>query len=365
MRTSRWNPKVERLVVRAEHFDGFSTGLSKPLCRRPAKGLSCTDRGAQATLKNFPPRIPAPMSPAQPSLPRLVVFGEALTDFVRSGDQHWRSVAGGACWNVARVAATLGLESAWGGAVSSDLFGAEIIEKSCAAGLDQRFVQVVAKPPLLAMVHQLDPPRYFFVGSDSADLAFDETRLPTGWQQACEMAHFGCISLVRQPLGERLLRLAEDLKSRGVKISYDPNVRNLMGPDFPALFERTARLADLIKLSDEDLAQIYPGLTAETAIARVSQLAPQALVLYTRGAKGLLLHTPFGRLEQAALPVPVADTVGAGDACIGGFIASLLQRPEQSFAVHLRFAAAVAAAACTRAGAHAPALGEVEGLLGR
>ena len=171
-----------------------------------------------------------------PALPRLVVFGEALTDFVRTGADGWRSVAGGACWNVARVAATLGLPTGWGGAVSDDLFGHEIVEKSRAAGLDQRFWQMVARPPLLAMVHQLDPPRYFFVGE--ADLGFDVASLPEGWQRACELAHFGCISLVRQPLGAHLAALAELLHAAGVPVSFDPNCRNLMGPEYPALFER-------------------------------------------------------------------------------------------------------------------------------
>ena len=92
------------------------------------------------------------------ALPRLVVFGEALTDFVRTGPDSWRSVAGGACWNVARVAATLGVRTGWGGSVGNDLFGREIIDKSTAAGLDLRFAQVVEAPPLLAMVHQLSPP---------------------------------------------------------------------------------------------------------------------------------------------------------------------------------------------------------------
>lgn len=308
------------------------------------------------------PRKKAAATPAT-ALPRFLVFGEALTDLVRVGDSDWKSVAGGACWNVARVAATLGVHTGWGGAVSEDLFGAEIVAKSQAAGLDPRFLQVVAKPPLLAVVHELSPPRYFFVGSDSADLAFDETKLPAGWQDVCEIAHFGCISLVRQPLGERLLGIAEALKRRGAKISYDPNVRELMGPEFVSLFERTARLADIVKLSDEDLAQIYPGVAAPLALVRVRTLAPSALILYTRGAQGIELMTPFGSLTQPAFAVTVADTVGAGDACIGAFVASLLRGPEWSFAVHLRFAAAAAAASCERVGAHAPALVEVERLL--
>ncbi|HEY1075691.1 MAG TPA: carbohydrate kinase [Fontimonas sp.] len=296
-------------------------------------------------------------------MPRLLVFGEALTDFVRSGPHSWHSVAGGACWNVARVAATLGVPTGWGGAVSDDFFGQEIIELSRAAGLDLRFAQTVHKSPLIAMVHQAHPPRYFFLGNDSADLAFDIARLPAGWQAHCEIAHFGCISLVREPLGERLVGLAADLKQRGVKISYDPNYRNLMGPDFPARFERMARLADILKISDEDLAQIFPALAPAAALAHVRSIAPDATLLYTRGAQGITLYARSATIEQAAFGVDVADTVGAGDACIGGFLASLLSRPQGDAQLHLRHAAATAAAACRHKGAHAPSAAEVQAVL--
>ncbi|HSW13779.1 MAG TPA: carbohydrate kinase [Solimonas sp.] len=305
------------------------------------------------------------MSIIDASLPRFVVFGEALTDFVRTGEHSWHSAAGGACWNVARVAGTLGVATGWAGSVSNDFFGHEIVDKSRAARLDMRFLQQVQRTPLIAMVYQPNPPLYFFLGNDAADLAFDEQHLPEGWQDACEIAHFGCISMVRQPLGQRLLRIAGELHARGVKISYDPNYRNLMGPDFPALFERMARLASIIKLSDEDLSQIYPGEAPETALARVLAMAPAGLILYTRGASGIRLYSPEGIVEQPAFSVAVADTVGAGDASIGGFIGSLLGNPGQPLQHHLRFAAATAAVACMHAGAHAPTRAEVDGLLSR
>ena len=297
------------------------------------------------------------------ALPRLVVFGEALTDMVRTGADSWRSIAGGACWNVARVAATLGVRTGWGGAVSDDLFGREIVARSHEAGLDPRFLQVVAKAPLIAMVHALDPPDYFFLGNDSADLAFDPSRLPEGWERACEYAHFGCISLVRQPLGARLVAIAEALHASGVPVSFDPNCRNLMDAGYPPLFERMAALATVVKMSDEDLRHVYPGLAVEDALARVRSLAPDATLLYTRGARGMTAYRGGDRVEQPAFKVAVADTVGAGDACIGGYLASLLQDPHADLAVHVRFAAATAAAACTLSGAHAPPRAEVETLL--
>jgi fructokinase len=303
---------------------------------------------------------------AQPSssLPRLLVFGEALTDFVRRGEHDWHAVAGGACWNVARSACRLGVATGWGGAVSDDLFGQRIVELSRQAGLDERYWQVVARPPLLAMVHQLDPPRYFFLGENAADLAFDEQALPSGWEQACEIAHFGCISLVRQPLGERLLTLAERLHARGVVISFDPNCRNLMDASYPALFERMARLSAFIKLSDEDLTHIYPQLASTEALQLVRSYAPDAALLYTRGSHGMTLLLPDGNQhEQPALAVQVADTVGAGDACVGGWLASRLLSPQLDWAQHLRFSAATAALACAHAGAYAPTYAEVEQLL--
>src|SRR5690606_40852218 len=65
----------------------------------------------------------------------------------------------------------------------------------------------------------------------------------SGWEAACQFVHFGCISLVRQPLGERLVALAVRLADAGVPVSFDPNCRNLMGADYPPLFERLAARA--------------------------------------------------------------------------------------------------------------------------
>lgn len=305
------------------------------------------------------------MPEAHSDLPRFLVFGEALTDFVRVGAHAWESVAGGSCWNVARVAAMLGVPTGWAGSISTDLFGTEIAEQSRRAQLDMRFVQVVDRPPLIAMVHQKDPPQYFFLGTGTADLEFDESTLPQGWEHVCRVAHFGCISLVREPLGARLVSIAQRLKARGARISFDPNYRNLMGSDYPVLFERMAALADIVKLSDEDLGQIYPDRAHAVALDHLRSIAPQAMILYTRGADGMTLSTPDTTIEQPVFPVDNADTVGAGDASVGGFIASLLQRPDAALADHLRFTAATAAAVCTRTGAHAPSRAEVEAIMRR
>ena len=119
--------------------------------------------------------------------------------------------------------AKLEVPTAFAGAVSVDVFGDALHGASVAANLDMRFLQRYAKSPLLAIVHRTDPPAYFFVGDDSADLHFDAALLPEGWRAHCKWVHFGGISLARQPLAGKLVALAEQLKQDGVRISFDPN----------------------------------------------------------------------------------------------------------------------------------------------
>lgn len=301
-------------------------------------------------------------------LPLFVSFGEALTDLIR-GDapEQWRSHSGGAPWNMALAMQRLGIASAFGGAISRDVFGQALLESSRAAGLDLRFLQCLDKPPLLAVVHQREPPRYFFIGEDSADLHFDPALLPAGWEQSLQWAHFGGISLAREPLAARLLGLAERLKAAGVRISYDPNFRRppMDAAAYEPMLERMCRLADLIKVSDEDLLGLFDGVTPELCLARIRALNPLALLLHSRGAAGARLLLPDGLWQAAVPPITLVDSVGAGDAATAGLLSSLMLRPQAGPAQHLAWAVAGGAAACTRAGASPPSRAALEALAER
>ena len=149
-----------------------------------------------------------------------------------------------------------------------------------------------------------------------------------------------------------------------VYTSFSGSHQDAVNKGLDAMADKVRPGAAVKELSDEDLRQVYPALAVDDALARVRTHAPRATVLYTRGADGMTALPPDGgRIEQPAFAVAVADTVGAGDACIGGFLASRLQAPGASLETHVCFAAATAAAACTRPGAHAPSRAEVEALL--
>lgn len=291
-----------------------------------------------------------------PDLPHFVAFGEALTDLVRSGPDTWRSHCGGAPWNVAVAMSALGELSAFGGGISNDVFGQAIWQASMDANLDPRFIQQFAKAPLLAIVHELDPPQYFFIGNDSADLHFRPEALPAGWLRALRWAHFGCLGLVRQPLAQRLVALAEGLKAEGKCIGYDPNYRSLMDSSYDDTLARMCALADVIKVSDEDLRGLFRSPDHHVGLAQISAWNPQAWLLLTRGAGTATLYRGAQEWQAAPPVVEVIDTVGAGDAAMAGLLYSLMHHPGSSPERHLRWAVAAGAAACTAAGASPPSL---------
>ena len=287
-------------------------------------------------------------------LPQFVAFGEALTDLLRVGPNERRNAPGGAPWTVAPVMAGFGVRSAFGGAVSQDFFGDELWRMSVDVGLDTRFIQRYPKSPLLAIVHEVCPPAYFFVGDDSADLYFDEDALPQGWKAAVRWAHFGGISLARQPLAGRLVSLAEQLKRCGVKISYDPNFRVLMDSDYDLILARMVAVADLIKVSDEDLRGLFRTEDETAAFARLRSMNPGAVCLYTRGAESASLYV--GEQSWRAVPpqIAVVDTVGAGDCSLAGLLCSVMCQPESGWDAHLRASVAAGSGAGLTAGAAVP-----------
>lgn len=297
------------------------------------------------------------------ALPHFVAFGEALTDMLRSDADVWKSVPGGAPWNAAQIMARFGVPSAFGGAISQDCFGDALWQASCDAGLDTRFLQRVSKSPLLAIVHETQPPAYFFVGDDSADLHFDIAALPQGWETTVRWAHFGGISLARPPLAERLVAMAERLSASGVNISYDPNFRNVIDSRYDAILARMVAIADLIKVSEEDLCGLFRTHDAQAALLQLRAMRPAATVLYTLGAQGATLHAQ-GHTWLATPPsITVVDTIGAGDCSLAGFLSSAMHQPHAGWDVHLRTAVAAGAGACLAAGATPPSADTLVGLI--
>jgi fructokinase len=123
---------------------------------------------------------------------------------------------------------------------------------------------------------------------------------------------------------------------------------------------------DVVKVSEEDLAWLEPQRSGAAAARMLLQAGPR-VVLLTRGPDGVQVVTGAGDVPVPAPKVVVADTIGAGDAFGGGFLAwwrsQGLGRDElanQDAVVEAaRFGALVAARTVERPGASPPFLHEL------
>jgi len=192
--------------------------------------------------------------------------------------------------------------------------------------------------------------------------------------------HTGSIAATLSPGAERVRAAVAAAAAAGATTSYDPNMRpRIMGsPDDerPGV-ERLVAASDVVKASDEDLAWLYPGESADDVVRRWAALGP-ALVVVTRGEQGATAtrsSQPDELLAVAPRPVHVIDTVGAGDAFMSGLLSGLLDagllgseqarralHDADSEQVHEALSRAVwtSSVTCGRAGAQPPTRRELD-----
>jgi len=203
------------------------------------------------------------------------------------------------------------------------------------------------------------------VGADSGAPAAGSGSLAVGPVRA---VHTGSIALFLEPGGTAVLETLRGAAGR-VLVSVDPNIRPALVGDHAtavARFADAAASADLVKLSDEDAAWLYPGLGAAEVLERIAGYGPRLAVM-TRGADGALGLGPGGIVEVAPHVVTVADTIGAGDAYMASLISSALDEPAvftdgDAFAAALHRAAVMAGITVSRAGANPPTRAELAAL---
>ena len=175
--------------------------------------------------------------------------------------------------------------------------------------------------------------------------------------------HVGTLGLMLEPVATATEAVVERLSGRAL-IALDPNIRPWVIADPEAYRARLGRVlarSHVLKVSEEDLDWLYPGLPAVEAIREMLEMGP-TVGLLTRGPNGALVVT---RTAEVAVPAPrakVVDTIGAGDAFGGGFLAWWSERGlthEDLGTIDLAveataFACLVAARTCSRPGADPP-----------
>lgn len=301
----------------------------------------------------------------------IVVAGEALIDLVLERDGAYRGHPGGGPYNVARTIGRLGGPVRFLGSVSSDRFGRTLRAQLEADGVELDGIVPTDAPTTLALA-ELDASggaayRFYDAGTSAPALTLEAAaaRLPAGLPSF----YLGTLGLVFEPLATTLEALVARLGSATL-VAMDPNCRPSAMPDPQRFRDRLGRLlgrADVVKVSADDLAWLDPDASGPEEAARRLLAREHAVALVTLGREGALVVTRAGTAAFEAPAVEVVDTIGAGDAFMGAFLAWWsargLSRAEltdlECLGAAARHAARVASITCARAGANPPWLAEL------
>lgn len=306
----------------------------------------------------------------------IAVIGEALIDLVVDEAGAVVPRPGGGPFNTARTLGRLGVETTFLGRLSGDRFGRTLRERLEADGVALGVPTLAGLSTLAVADLGLDGTvRYGFYLTGTASAALDYAALAAALPPGVTAVHVGTLGLVMEPIASAIERLIIDGLPPDALVMVDPNCRPGAIGDRDAYldrFERILHRADVVKVSVEDLAYLCPGVPAEVAATTLLGDRP-ALVLVTDGprpARAFLSGGFGGAGGEVSVEVPrveVVDTIGAGDAFGGGFLAwwsgAGLGREELSSAepvsAALRAAAEVSALTCTRSGAEPPLLSQL------
>jgi fructokinase len=305
----------------------------------------------------------------------IVIGGEALVDLV-DDNGSLRAIAGGGPFNTAIAFGRLDVPVGFLGAISRDAHGHMLAEQLVEAGVDTSLVRWSDAPTPRARVHRLgdgkNEYKFDLSGTALADLAPEQ--LPLLPDDAWAI-HVGTLALAIDPPAVAYEALVDREAGRR-RIILDPNVRPAVFGDadkYRRRFERITQLADLVKLSEDDAAWIYPGLAAEEVLKLILGFGP-TVVAVTRGEQGAIAASGDAFVDVAGIPVPVVDTVGAGDSFGAALVAALIdegafglratQAPDEAVLTRaVSYAVAASAITCTRTGATPPSRAEIDAQL--
>lgn len=306
----------------------------------------------------------------------IVCAGESLIDFIPIADSHgraaYRPAPGGSPYNTAIAIARLGVEVGFLGKISRDFFGDQLFGNLAENLVNTHRILRSDKGTTLAFVTRTGSgeARYAFFAEDAADRSLSTDEIPVFGDDVAAL-QFGSISLLADPTSETLVSLAERESRRRV-VSFDPNIRTSLISDessYRTRVNRAVAAATIAKVSDEDLEWITADSNLESGARSLLERGP-SLVVVTRGAEGALAVSRGATVEVEAVDTAVEDTIGAGDSFHAALLAWLSHADRLSaqaigvlnadmLGAMLRFATAVAARTCARAGADPPQLDEM------
>ena len=281
------------------------------------------------------------------------------------GDAIFNTVIG-----IGRLKCLVGLMNG----ISTDIFGQQLMAELSASNVYTRNAILSDCPTTLAFVQLTDgQASYLFYDGNSTFRMIIVEDMPNRFDDVTAFLFDG-VSFHCEPKAEIYVQFAKT-SANGSVVMVDPNIRPIFVSNEPLFrdhMERIFRLADIVKVSDEDLNWFFPvSESTEIKIAKLQKLGP-VLVILTGGDSCIRAWKPEGNpIFVDSLKVDIVDKVGAGDSFKAGFLKSLAEAgllkktaisviSESDIVAALNFGVRTAAITVGRAGANPPSRNELD-----
>jgi len=252
-------------------------------------------------------------------------------------DGRLRVSVAGAEATVAIGAARLGHAAAWCGRVGADDTGELIVGALRGAGVDTGAVVTDPEAPSGLLIRVARTPaltRVTYHRSGSAGSRLEPADVLPALARRPRVVHTSGITLA---LGDSPRRACEralrEARRHAATISLDVNHRAKLcsveqaGEHLAAVLP----LVDILFCGDDELDVVRAAIGENDDPVGALHAAGVREVVIKRGSRGATAYTPDGVAETTAVPVPVVDVVGAGDAFAAGYLSAFLDGldPEQ------------------------------------
>jgi fructokinase len=294
------------------------------------------------------------------------VCGEVLIDLIPDGTER-KAVVGGGPANTAKALAKLGIKVQFIDGISTDRYGQMVLKQLHKDGVLLDFVKFSDKPTCLAVVslNKQGGASYEFVIEGTATFDFSATWLPEPSANKPSLLHIGTLVTAIEPAASVLFEWAKQV-SKVSPIVFDPNIRPAVLSDraeYVKQVERWVSISSAVKVSDDDIYWLYPGIELDQVANNWLSLGPE-LVVVTFGDKGLTGYRKNEKVAVDAKKVVVADTVGAGDTVGAILVEAIIEDgldklTGDRLAAILDRAAKAAAITVSRTGALPPSKDEI------
>jgi len=290
------------------------------------------------------------------------VCGEVLIDVLPTGP-----VVGGGPANTAKSLARLGHAVDFVGGISTDSFGHMARKELERDGVGLGLALESDKPTSTATVtlYKAGSATYKFVIDGTATFEFSPSWLPDPEKLKPSVLQIGTLATVVEPGATVLFDWAVNC-AEFAPIVFDPNVRPSFLGDrkkYCQAVEKWVGISSVVKLSDEDIAWLYPDQSLDDVAHRWLE-GETSLVVVTRGAKGIIGYTHGAQEEVESYAVELVDDIGAGDTVGAILVEAVAQYSVAGIVGHtlnkvLHRAAVAAGITVSRAGAQPPRMHEL------